>query len=235
MCSCHFCLISSTKVEFRLVSISHQTNFEAEWSDLQVTSCVLSVSRKSHCGDKTVVRSSYLNGPTCTDKTISLYWIRAQLLGWFGPQSPPIICEASTKTGMPVPVSNLKLCVFQGVWRSTSLYSASLCFVGTSRFTSVSQYIQCMKRPVAHSLNSTWFWIELPENCCEPLKFIMKYISIQFCERPGHGRPFHALISIHSSHNTYRKAKNCIVIRIASYIIVYSYRNLGDIILHFIY
>ena len=52
---------------------------------------------------------------------------------------------------------------------------------------------QCMKRPVAHSLNSTWFWIELPENCCEPLKFIMKYISIQFCEWPGHGRPFHAL------------------------------------------
>ena len=50
-----------------------------------------------------------------------------------------------------------------------------------------------MKRPVAHWLNSTWFWIELPENCCEPLKFIMKYISIQFCERPGHGRPFHAL------------------------------------------
>ena len=53
---------------------------------------------------------------------------------------------------------------------------------------------QCMKRPVAHSLNSTWFWIELPENCCEPLKFIMRYISIQFCERPGHGRPFHALM-----------------------------------------
>ena len=54
---------------------------------------------------------------------------------------------------------------------------------------------QCMKRPVAHSLNSTWFWIELPENCCEPLKFIMKYISIQFCERPSHGRPFHALLT----------------------------------------
>ena len=53
---------------------------------------------------------------------------------------------------------------------------------------------QCMKRPVAHSLNSTWFWIELPENYCEPLKFIMKYISIQFCERPGHGRQFHALL-----------------------------------------
>ena len=36
-------------------------------------------------------------------------------------------------------------------------------------------------------------WTTVPENCCEPLKFIMKYISIQFCERPGHGRPFHAL------------------------------------------
>ena len=57
-----------------------------------------------------------------------------------------------------------------------------------------------MKRPVAHSLNSTWFWIELPENCCEPLKFIMKYISIQFCERPGHGRPFHALDYFYKIH-----------------------------------
>ena len=36
--------------------------------------------RKSHCGDKTVVRSSYLhNGISYTGKTTSLYWIRAQL------------------------------------------------------------------------------------------------------------------------------------------------------------
>ena len=34
--------------------------------------------RKSHCGDKTVVRSSYLhNGISYTDKMTSLYWIRA--------------------------------------------------------------------------------------------------------------------------------------------------------------
>ena len=34
--------------------------------------------RKSHCGDKTVVRSSYLhNGISYTGKTTSLYWIRA--------------------------------------------------------------------------------------------------------------------------------------------------------------
>ena len=34
--------------------------------------------RKSHCGDKTVVRSSYLhNGISFTGKMSSLYWIRA--------------------------------------------------------------------------------------------------------------------------------------------------------------
>ena len=37
--------------------------------------------RKSHCGDKTVVRSSYLhNGISYTGKMTSLYWIRA----WVG-------------------------------------------------------------------------------------------------------------------------------------------------------
>ena len=50
-----------------------------------------------------------------------------------------------------------------------------------------------------------------------------------------HDSPVYHNISIHSSHNTYRKAKNCIVICIASYIIVYSSRNLDDTILHFIY
>ena len=35
--------------------------------------------RKSHCGDKTILRSSYLhNGISYTGKMTSLYWIRAQ-------------------------------------------------------------------------------------------------------------------------------------------------------------
>ena len=35
--------------------------------------------RKSHCGDKTVVRSSYLhNGISYTDKIVSFYWISPQ-------------------------------------------------------------------------------------------------------------------------------------------------------------
>ena len=45
--------------------------------------------RKSHCGDKTVVRSSYLhNGISYTGKMTSLYWIRAQpssmVMWWHG-------------------------------------------------------------------------------------------------------------------------------------------------------
>ena len=36
--------------------------------------------RKSHCGDKTILRPSYLhNGISNTGKTTSLYWIRAQM------------------------------------------------------------------------------------------------------------------------------------------------------------
>ena len=39
--------------------------------------------RKSHCGDKTVVRSSYLhNGISYTGKMSSLYWIGAQSIIW---------------------------------------------------------------------------------------------------------------------------------------------------------
>ena len=52
---------------------------------------------------------------------------------------------------------------------------------------------QCMKWPVAHSPNSTWFWLELVGNCCERLKIIMKYTNIQFCERLGHGWQFRPL------------------------------------------
>ena len=52
---------------------------------------------------------------------------------------------------------------------------------------------QCMKWPVTHSPNSTWFCLELFGNCCERLKIIMKYTNIQFCERLGHGWQFHPL------------------------------------------
>ena len=52
--------------------------------------------RKSHCGDKTVVRSSYLhNGISYTGKMSSLYWIGAQL------------CWALTCCGQMTPCGNI--------------------------------------------------------------------------------------------------------------------------------
>ena len=45
------------------------------WFNIKMTSYQY---RKSHCGDKTILRSSYLhNGISYTDKMASLYWIRA--------------------------------------------------------------------------------------------------------------------------------------------------------------
>ena len=47
------------------------------WFNIKMTSYQY---RKSHCGDKTILRPSYLhNGIPYTGKTISLYWIRAQM------------------------------------------------------------------------------------------------------------------------------------------------------------
>ena len=45
------------------------------WFNIKITSYQY---RKSHCGDKTILRPSYLhNGISCTGKMSSLYWIGA--------------------------------------------------------------------------------------------------------------------------------------------------------------
>ena len=55
------------------------------WFNIKMSSCQC---RKSHCGDKTVVRSSYLyNGISYTGKMSSLYWIGALDL-WHHIESP---------------------------------------------------------------------------------------------------------------------------------------------------
>ena len=47
------------------------------WFNIKVTSCQY---RKSHCGDKTILRPSYLhNGISYTGEMTSLYWIKAQV------------------------------------------------------------------------------------------------------------------------------------------------------------
>ena len=54
------------------------TEWPGPWFNIKMPSYQY---RKSHCGDKTVVRSSYLhNGISYTGKMTSSYWIRALLL-----------------------------------------------------------------------------------------------------------------------------------------------------------
>ena len=61
--------------------------------------------RKSHCGDKTILRPSYLhNGISYTGKMTSLYWIRAQVLTYILSNSPSynIHVEISLWSFMPM-------------------------------------------------------------------------------------------------------------------------------------
>ena len=56
-------------------------DFPVPWFNIKMPSCQY---RKSHCGDKTVIRSSYLHhGISYTGKMISLYWIRALVFKLF--------------------------------------------------------------------------------------------------------------------------------------------------------
>ena len=49
--------------------------------------------RKSHCGDKTILRPSYLhNGISYTGKTTSLYWIGAQVIQHYCAEPISYLC-----------------------------------------------------------------------------------------------------------------------------------------------
>ena len=66
--------------------------------------------RKSHCGDKTVVRSSYLhNGISYTGKMWSLYWIRAQVIYFtFIRCEKQLLIDSQTSTVQPLKFGNGK-------------------------------------------------------------------------------------------------------------------------------
>ena len=69
----------ATWFKFAQTSTAPLTCFElipGPWFNIKMSSYQY---RKSHCGDKTVVRSSYLhNGISYTDKMVSFYWISPQ-------------------------------------------------------------------------------------------------------------------------------------------------------------
>ena len=74
-------LKSFLMVSYILVSMVKSTTPSEIWSggriNIKIASCQY---RKSHCGDKTILRLPYLhNGISYTDKMASLYWIRDQV------------------------------------------------------------------------------------------------------------------------------------------------------------
>ena len=65
------------KVNFYFTEWLFRQNHPGPWFNIKMTSYQY---RKSHCGDKTILRPSYLhNGISYTGKMTSLYWIRAQV------------------------------------------------------------------------------------------------------------------------------------------------------------
>ena len=71
--------------------------------------------RKSHCGDKTILRPSYLhNGISYTDKTASLYWIGAQAIVVWHAHCPALV-------SLQMEVKKIRSCQI-----STTLFSVKM-------------------------------------------------------------------------------------------------------------
>ena len=70
-------------VNFHQIACGHCIGgcwWTAGWLNIKMPSYLY---RKSHCGDKTILRPSYLhNGISYTGKMTSLYWIRALMSMW---------------------------------------------------------------------------------------------------------------------------------------------------------
>ena len=71
-------LINPHGQHYKLIKLHWTCNISGPRFNIKMTSYQY---RKSHCGDKTILRPSYLhNGISYTGKTTSLYWIRAQII-----------------------------------------------------------------------------------------------------------------------------------------------------------
>ena len=68
------------KFKFSIVIFINSLKYPGPWFNIKMSSYQY---RKSHCGDKTILRPSYLhNGISYTAKMSSLYWIRALFAYW---------------------------------------------------------------------------------------------------------------------------------------------------------
>ena len=113
----HTIVVTATKLKIRCNQLMPGPRFNIKISSYQY--------RKSHCGDKTVVRSSYLhNGISYTGKMTSLYWIRALIfIGNIGyPSEIYLNTLRPRQNGRHFPDDTFK-CIFlnENVWISIKI------------------------------------------------------------------------------------------------------------------
>ena len=71
------CQFSFKKSTLKILRTKYPPSYSGPWFNIKMSSCRY---RKSHCGDKTILRPSYLhNGISYTGKMTSLYWIGPQV------------------------------------------------------------------------------------------------------------------------------------------------------------
>ena len=131
--------------------------------------------RKTHCGDKTILRSSYLhNGIPYTGKTISLYWIRAQGASSLKcvsiPRSAhkPIVPITNTNHNWQANLSSIK---FYFMWHVKACVPSSSADTRWRHEMEIFSMLLALcernpavtggfphKAPVTHILSFLWYW-----------------------------------------------------------------------------
>ena len=127
--------------------------------------------RKSHCGDKTVVRSSYLhNGISYTGKMSSLYWIGAQGIiqpkCWYNRQT--LQCNLIKSTNIhPMQVSSDRLVISHAwLWllKVTQNFAAKVCLARTPvqiSWCCDTFNIQFRSFEISYDKSTIWFETQL--------------------------------------------------------------------------
>ena len=120
------------------------------WFNIKMSSYQYS---KSHCGDKTVVRSSYLhNGVSYTGKMTSLYWIWAQfctLSGMLGIRIFHVVAKPQALHGkIMIPGATRNLVIF-------------IILLLTIR----KMYIIVYTHNIKHTVHAHWFIVPWPSYC----------------------------------------------------------------------
>ena len=105
---CHY--LSLWQSQLKPLSKRAPVSLVTSWFNMKMWSYQY---RKSHCGDKTILRPPYLhNGISFTGKMISFYWIRAKMWGASSPavthQNTPLVRAISDSTKSMATVTKTK-------------------------------------------------------------------------------------------------------------------------------